>query len=481
MVLNAGYRPITLCCDYLLVTRGDPTMPKVLTAAAVGKFRPAGNKAREIPDGGSPSLRLCIHSSGAKSWIMRFRRPSGMTAKLTLGPVDLSGTENPSDPVLGMPLTLAAARRLAAEVHRRRAMGRDVIADYKAERERKRTDLKNQAQNTFGHAVREFFTDYKTKWHTRPRRFRADARQLGLAWPAGSDPTTTEPMILKGGLADVWADKPVVDIDGHDIHTIVDEARKHGVPGLVRRNGGTSESRGRKMHAALSVVFRWLVRHRRVAANPCADVWRPGAPPARDRVLNDAEIKLLWKACDSISVPFAAALKIMLLTGARENEVAGMQRNELSADGHWTLPAERSKNHRAHSLVLPSLALAIIASVPRVEPGSFVFTHNGRSKISGWSKMKRRLDQKMPSVPAWRIHDLRRTCASGMQRLGVRVDIIERALNHVSGSFGGIVGVYQRDPLSEEVAAALLRWSQHVVGLVEGAPDKVTPMRRAVP
>jgi integrase len=455
-------------------------MPKVLTAAAVVKYRPAGNRPREIPDGGSPSLRLIVHPSGSKAWIMRFRRPSGMTAKLTLGPVDLSGSENPADPVLGMPLTLAAARRLAAEVHRRRAMGRDVVAEYKAERERKRTDLKNQMQNTFGHAAREFFSDYKTaKWNTRPRRFRYEARLLGLDWPAGSDPATTEPVILKASLADVWGARPVAEIDSHDVHTVVSEARKNGIPGLERRNGGTSESRGRKMHSALSTLFRYLVRHRRVASNPCADVWRPGAPPARDRVLSDVEIRSFWQACDSLSPPFAAALRLMLLTGARENEVAGMQRHELSAEGVWTLPAERSKNHRAHSLVLSPLARDIIASVPRIEPGSFVFTHNGRSKVSGWSKIKRRLDQQMPGVPPWRIHDLRRSAASGMQRLGVRVEVVERALNHISGSFGGIVGIYQRDPLTEEVTAALLRWSQHVSGLVEGAADKVSPLRRA--
>jgi integrase len=218
------------------------------------------------------------------------------------------------------------------------------------------------------------------------------------------------------------------------------------------------------------------VRHRKVSINPCTGVWHPGAPKARERVLSDAEIGKLWRATDAIDVRFGAALKLLLLLGARLNEVVGMRHSELSEDGTWTIPSNRAKNHRAHRLVLPKLALDIIAAVPRIE-GDLVFTSTGRAPISGWSKMKKQLDAAMGDVPPWRIHDLRRTCASGMQRLGVRTEVIERALNHVSGSYSGVAGVYQRDALTPEVAAALLRWAQHVSGLVIEKPSNVRELR----
>lgn len=98
-------------------------MTKPLTAAAVEKYKPDPDNRRIIKDGGARSLYLVIQPrSGHKSWLMRFRRPGGKPAKITLGPVDLSGKEITGDPVIGMPLTLAAARQLATTIHRDRVM-----------------------------------------------------------------------------------------------------------------------------------------------------------------------------------------------------------------------------------------------------------------------------------------------------------------------------------------------------------------------
>ena len=182
---------------------------------------------------------------------MRFRRPGGRTAKLTLGPVDFSNKETSDEPVLGGPLTLRQARQLAAKIDRERARGIDVVEEMKATKLRKRAEVKERSENTFGVAVREFFGDHKTKWHTRPRRWRGEAPMLGLRWPRDADPAATAPQVIKGGLADIWGDKPLASFDGHDIHSVVAEARKLGIPGLGKRNNGVSESRGRKMHAAL--------------------------------------------------------------------------------------------------------------------------------------------------------------------------------------------------------------------------------------
>jgi Arm DNA-binding domain len=128
---------------------------KTLTAAAVKNHLP-GRARREIPDGGCPGLRLVIQPSGRRSWAMRFRRPDGKTAKLTLGPVDLSGQEAEGEPVVGAPLTLASARRLAAEVHRERARGRDVVSDFAAARRCKQAERETRSTASFGWAAIAF-------------------------------------------------------------------------------------------------------------------------------------------------------------------------------------------------------------------------------------------------------------------------------------------------------------------------------------
>ena len=431
-----------------------------LTVPTINKYK-RNKQRREIRDTLAPGLRLVIQPSGARSWAVRLRRPDGRPGKLTLGVyVD---QETADAPVLGAALTLGQARELAARIVRQRKLGQDVIQEYKANQARQRTEHATRTANAFGLLLPQFVHEYRTKHRERPRRWRGDARLLGLAWEPGADPSKTEPQIVPGSLAQTWADKAVASIDGHEVYAVVNEARKR------------SDGRARKMHSCLSVLFSWLMRHRKVSLNPCAGVWHPGAPKPRERTLADSEIIRLWHATDQIDVRFGAVIRVLLLTGARLNEVNGMRRSELSEDGTWTIPSSRTKNHRAHMLALPKLARDIIAAVPHIE-GDLVFS-TGRAQISGWSTMKRQLDAAMGDVPPWRIHDLRRTCASGLQRLGVRTETIERALNHISGSFRGVAGTYQRDPMTEEVKAALARWAQHVAGLVSGEASKVVALR----
>ena len=224
---------------------------------------------REIPDAGCVGLHLVIQPqpSKAKSWAVRFRRPDGRPAKLTLGTCDAAGQEAEGEPAIGGHLTLAAARRLAAEIARQRALGRDPAADRIAEKRRVRTAAGRRAANTFGPAARDFIEQHTVKRTSeRPRRWREIARVLGLDYPAvGGEPST-----IKGGLAERWSDKPIAKIDGQEIHAVIDEARRFAIPGLPPRNSGASDPRGRKMADALGAMFKWLMRHRRgaIVANP---------------------------------------------------------------------------------------------------------------------------------------------------------------------------------------------------------------------
>ncbi len=460
-------------------------MPK-LSEPTLRQYRP-GAQRREIRDSQAPNLYLIVQAKPSRtmSWALRFRRPDGRPAKLTLGSVDLG--DEPSDAaVIGGALTLRQARELAAKIDRDRARGIDVVEEEKAKRRRQATEATEATANSFGALVREFFIDHRTKRGERPRHWRADARLLGLDYPQDSDPATTKPEVIPGSLVDTWAEKPVSTIDGHDIHTIVDEARKHGIPGLLKNNHGISENRGRKMFAALSVFFSWALHKRKVSSDPTLGVWHPGAPPARDRVLTADEVRWFWTACDRLGAPYGPLFQLLLLTGQRLGEVTGMQRAELNGDHNWIIPGSRTKNHREHLVPLPPLARAIIDSLPRIESISgLVFTISGK-KLTGFNKAKSALDQAMLAaareeglaiIQPWTLHDLRRTFVTGMVELHVPPHVVELVVNHISGTRAGVAGTYNRSELLPERKAALERWAAHVQGLASGRPINVVPLR----
>jgi integrase len=456
-------------------------MPK-LTTAAVANYVAHALERREIRDHLAPGLYLIIQPKpkGTKSWAMRFRRPDGKPAKFTLGRVDLSDDEPDDDPEIGGALTLRQARVLANKIDRERARGIDVIKQYNVSRLRAADAAETRATNTFGAIAREFFADHKTRRGIRPRNWNENARLIGLRWPLDADPAKAEPEVTTGSLAATWAEKPIADIDGHDVHAVVDDARKRGIPGLPRRNKGVSDPRGRKMHAALSGLFRWALQQRKVTVNPASGVWHPGAPPARERVLTNAEIVAFWRACEQIDPPYGAVARLLLLTGARLNEVAGMRREELSEDGTtWTVPSERSKNHRSLVLALPPLARDIVGKLPMID-GGFVFTTTGQRAVTSWTRAKAELDAAMGTPAPWRLHDLRRTAATGMADLGILPHVIEAVLNHVSGAKAGVAGIYNRSTYAPEKAAALTRWAAHIEGLIGKSPTgEVIPLTRS--
>jgi integrase len=407
---------------------------------------------------------------------MRFRTPSGRIGKFTLGRVDFSGPGLKDDPEIGQPLTLAAARQLAAKVHRERELGHDPIAERRARKRRKRAEAEERNANTFGAAARAYIDEHA---RLKTRRWTETARVLGLHYPRIGG----EPELIKGGLAQRWAERPISDINVHDIWNTIDKARRTAVPGLGSRNRGPSDARARSVFGALSVLFGWLKRRRRIEINPCADLDRPAPAEARQRVLSDEEIRWFWHASDEVGEPFGTIFKLLLLSGARLNEVAGMRRDELSADGAmWQLPGTRTKNKRPHKVPLPTVVQNIISAVPSGR--QIIFSTTGTTPPSGWSRAKRRLDVAMLAVaraergpeaiiPQFRLHDLRRTAVTGMAELGIRSDVIELTVNHISGHRGGIAGVYNRSELLAERKVALERWSTHVTALVSGPSNVI--------
>lgn len=186
---------------------------------------------------------------------------------------------------------------------------------------------------------------------------------------------------------------------------------------------------------------------------------------ARERILDDAEIKAVWTAAGKLNNAFGPLVRFILLTAARRNEAALMRRGEISGE-IWTVPAKRHKSKRDHAVPLSKAAQAILNGLPAINDGDLVFTHDGKRPVRGFSKFKRTLDE-LTGVTGWGLHDLRRTARSLMSRAGVPSDHAERCLGHV---IAGVRGVYDRHSFLEEKRAAFEALAAEVTRILEGAP-----------
>jgi integrase len=214
-------------------------------------------------------------------------------------------------------------------------------------------------------------------------------------------------------------------------------------------------------------LFAWAIEQGFIDANPVLGTGSPQENAARERVLADAELAAIWRACEDDD--HGRIVRLMMLLGCRRAEIGGMRWSEFDlAKGSWTLPRQRAKNRHALTLSLPPVALAIVRSVPD-KGRDPLFGDRSEGGFAGWDLAKKKLDRRLgDAVQPWRLHDLRRTCATGMGELGVEPHVIEAALNHVSGHKAGIAGVYNKAKYENAVKFALARWAEHVLALAEG-------------
>jgi integrase len=427
-------------------------MAKALTVEAVKKLKPRPVR-REVPDALMPGLYLVIQPSGKKSWALRFRL-GGRPRKFTLGEYPVIELDEAREQAR---TALLAAKKEGCDplVERRKTQALAAIAIGDTV--------------TIEDAVKQYI-----KVYCRPanRSWRETARTLGLK----PDPDDENRFTRTGnGIVANWGGRLVRDISDYDVQTRLDTiAAKY--PQAANQE-----------HAFLRKFFRWCVSRKIITASPCKDVERPADPVDRDRVLIDAELRQVWLAAAKLAYPFGDIVRLLILTGQRRNEVAGMQWCEIDqAARMWTIPKERrkSRNKTAKPLDVPlsDAALDIISKLPRIKSDKgFLFTTTGNSPISGFSKWKSKLDDIIRKadgdVAPWRLHDLRRTLATGLQKLGIRLEVTEAVLGHTSGSRAGIVGIYQRHDWASEKRVALDAWAQHVLALTAEQDDNVVHLR----
>lgn len=224
----------------------------------------------------------------------------------------------------------------------------------------------------------------------------------------------------------------------------------------------------RNLFALLRRMFNWAVERGDLDRSPMQGMRVPAPPRSRDRVLSDNELLIIAAYADEAGPVWGPFFRFLILTGQRRTEVAGLRWEELDQDQRlWVLPPERVKNARRHAVPLNRIAMGelnALAGQERWPQSGLVFTHTGKVAVSGFSKTKRRLDDaielKQPGrVKAWRPHDIRRTVATNMQKLGVRFEVTEAILNHVSTTQAGVAGVYMRHDWADEKREALERWA----------------------
>lgn len=215
----------------------------------------------------------------------------------------------------------------------------------------------------------------------------------------------------------------------------------------------------------LKRLFSWAVAEDLLKASPLIGFQKPHAEKSRERILTDDELRRVWKAAEFVGYAFGDFVRVAILTGQRPGEVSGMRRDELHGDT-WILLSERVKNKKSHSVPLSRQALAIIEAPPRIS-AEYVFSYGEGKPIRGLHHAKQALGRGS-GVTGWTLHDLRRTCASGLARLGVSIAVLEQILNHRSGSLAGVAGVYIRHQFEKEKREALQQWADHVERLCAG-------------
>ena len=437
-------------------------MAKMLTAKSVDNAKAPATR-REIPDG-STGLYLIVQPSGTRSWAYRYRY-RGQPRKLTLGTFPLVPLVDKRDEQGRV--IVKGARTLAAQAREAKETGRDPAGDKAASAE------DGPDRDLFPVALAQFIERYAKP---KNRRWQDTARLLGLR----VDPETQELLTVAKGIAAKWGSRRVQEITKRDILDLLD--------GIVDRGAGFTANR---TLAALRRFFGWLIERDVIkTASPCAGVKAPATETQRDRVLTDDEIRWFWQASAAEAYPFGSIAQLLLLTGQRKSEVADAVDSELDLDkALWTIPGERTKNGDTHTVHLARSVLAIIKGLSRIKSErGYLFTTTGLSPVSGFSKGKIDLDSAMLAaarkeagedvkIEPWRFHDLRRTVASGMAKIGIDLPVIEKVLNHKSGSFGGIVGVYQRHGYDAEKQRALDAWARHVDSIISGKSQKVVRLR----
>jgi integrase len=405
---------------------------RALTVKRVETIKPPAKGQVDHWDAALPGFALRVSSKGAKSYVLLYRprvgHDRGKLRRMTIG----SAAE----------WSLAEARDEARDWKRRIDKGEDpkqVRADEHAvEIER--------AANSFGSVAGSYIERH--------------AKRNQKSWERTAQ-------YLNELVVPYWGDRPIDTIKRRDVIDLLDDIVDSGRPVTANRT-----------LAHVRSLFNWAMDREIIETTPAVRIRPPGGKEQpRDRVLSDDEIRVLWPAFGLGGYPFGPMLKVLLLTGQRRSEAANMRWAAIDLEaGQWNIPGEMTKNGRPHTVPLAPAVVEILQSLPRYA-GDYVFTTTGGERpTSGFSQGKARIEKlTVGEIPDWRLHDLRRTAASGMARLGKTSEHIGRVLNHTPT---GVTNTrYNQHDYLPEKRHALEAWAAHVEDLFRPADEKVVVLR----
>jgi integrase len=403
-------------------------MRKTLTAAMVSRTRPPPTGRVEILDTVVPQMALRVTANGAKSYVLR-TRVDGDQFRWTIG--DATAWD------------LKAAREEASEVLRKCKRG----IDPREERREQRRETAAAEGRRFDRVVDLFMRRYASK-----NRSALLTRR-----------------IFDNHVLPRWRDKQIDEITRAEVVELLD-AVEDGA-GLYAAN---------RTLATVRKLFNWALAERAmIDTTPIIPGMARKGEKSRERYLSAEEVGLVWHAAGELSYPFGPFVQLLLATGQRRSEVAGMRWTDLDLEGEvlWTLPADATKAGREHAVPLSDLALGVIREVPRVSE-DYVFTTRGDRPISGFGKAKEKIDkeileQREEPLPDWRFHDLRRTMATHMEdTLGIAPHIVGAVLNHDPKRYRGVTATYTRGRLIEDRRRALGAWASYLERIIHGGKNE---------
>lgn len=359
-----------------------------------------------------PCFALRVRASGASSFIVQYKF-GRQQRRMTLG----STRE----------LTLTQARTAAKDVLAKVRLGQDPQGEKKASRSR-------PAGVTFKAAVDLFLARQRER--LRPSSHKASAHALLVLCKP-----------LHGALLDA--------VTRRDVAATLERVAQERGPVAADRAG-----------AIISSLFSWAMRSGLADANPAIERVKHSDAKSRERVLKDHELAKVWLALPDNQ--FGSIVRLLMLTGCRRDEIGRLRWDEVDLEARKvTISDQRTKNKREHVVPLSDEALAILDGVERRDAPHVFGLRDG--PFSGWSKAKAQLDAAVGKIEPWRVHDLRRSVATGMAGIGALPHVVEAALNHVSGTKAGVAGIYNRADYAPEKREALQAWASHLKVVVAQA------------
>jgi integrase len=395
-------------------------MPRIrLTKNAIDAL-PRGKSDVVYWDAGYPGFGVKVTPKGRKVFIVLYRA-GGAGSKLrkyTIGPYGR--------------VTLHQARVAAHKVFAAKLEGRDLAAE---KREAKRRVVADRVEDLLESFI---------------------AQRLVQNRSAGEISR-----LLRREVGKPWAGRSIHEISKREVVDVISAIEQRGAP--VAAN---------KTLKSLKTFLRWCVGRAVLDQSPAEGVPLPAKEVARDRVLDDHELAQIILAARKMEGAYGGIVELLALTGQRREEVAQMKWDELDlVQRVWTLPRSRTKNAKAHVVHLSEQSMAVLKRAN--QKGPFLFSVLGSKPFQEFSRGKRRLDQ-LSGVTEWRLHDLRRTCVSGMARLGIAPHVADKILNHQAGTISGVAAVYQRHEFLSERRQALDLWGAHVGAIL----NEVCPEHR---